>query len=62
MKKCKVIGKISTKAGNIYHEKFTKVTIRAEKINTVTVVSLADDDIGIMLEVDYSELKKLVED
>lgn len=52
----KVIGMISdnNKIG------FTNVTIRAEKTNNLTTLSLADDTRGVLIEVDYKDIEKLV--
>lgn len=39
---------------------FTNVTIRAEKTNNLTTLSLADDTRGVLIEVDYKDIEKLV--
>jgi hypothetical protein len=38
----------------------TKVTIRAEKTGDFITVSLADDKEGVLLQVPYSEIRKVV--
>ena len=38
----------------------TDITIRAEKTDKLTTVSLADDKLGIMIQVNYKDIKELV--
>lgn len=39
---------------------FTNVTIRAEKTKNLTTLSLADEKRGVLIEVDYKDIEKLV--
>lgn len=39
---------------------YTAVTIRAEKTGNLTTISLADDRLGIGLQVNYKDIKELV--
>lgn len=56
MKTKTVKGMIATKLGM----GFTDITIRAEKTQNLTTVSLADDKREIFIQVDYKEIEKLV--
>lgn len=56
MKTKTVRGIVATKLG--ISEKY--ITIRAEKTGDFTTISLADDDRGILIEVPYVDVAKLV--
>ena len=39
----------------------TRVTIKGERTGNFVTISLADEDRGLMLQVDYNDIKKLVD-